>query len=82
MYRYICEWKEQFRNMTEMKPKHFKLVSKNTRHCSSILYICMDKNVLMKVQLEKVAPFARGEFFAILYVRCIMMTKCAVLNFS
>ena len=42
----------------------------------------MDKNVLMKVQLQKVAPFARGEFFPILYVCCIMMTECAVINFS
>ena len=32
MYMYNCEWQEQFRNMTEMKPKQVKLVGKNTEH--------------------------------------------------
>ena len=53
-------------------------VSYIINHClGSIVHICMDNNVIMKVQQEKMEPLARGEFM--LCACC--MTKCAVLNF-
>ena len=77
-YKYNCKLAKKFRNMLEMEPKVY---IKNTQHFNSkvsIFHICMDMNLLMKVQLEKIEPFARGEFILVKY----FVPKCAVLNFS
>ena len=47
----------------------------------NIVHICMDTNVFNECSIGKIEtmPFARSEFT--LYACCIIMTKCAVLNY-